>query len=112
MNPDNEDIGAPKKTSRSQPEGITNENSPECILLSSAADASTTLSVPAHTKCATSTSFETAIEGGTTVVAPLDLPGSMEESLDKIIAEDTVEVARGGSEKENTDNAEGNGPYP
>lgn len=65
--------------------------------------------VPAQDTGATSASFKTAVKGGTTTVTPLDLSGRMGEEFDTVLAEDTVEVARGGSEKENTDNAEETG---
>lgn len=70
------------------------------------------LKVPAPTAGATSASFETAVEVGSPVVTPFDLVGRREDAFGTVLAEDTVELARGMRKMENTDNDEETGPSP
>lgn len=49
------------------------------------------------------------IEGGTTLVATLDLARRMEEAFYTVLSEDPVEVPRRGSKNENTEKSEGTG---
>lgn len=105
MNSDNDENGAPRRSSRSHPAIIASVNSPERLLHSSPAAVTTMPNVPAPVAEVTTQSFATATQGATPMLAPLDLAARLDDALESVRVEDTVEVARGEGEGTSTDHA-------